>query len=516
MFLAILLGQLPALSQNENKKWYFGANAGLDFMTNPPTIVTGAMLSQEGCSSIADANGNLLFYTNGINVWTATHTLMASPGALQGNPSSCQSGVIVKQPGSNTIYYIFSNMANFGAPPNGLKYSIVDMSLAGGAGSVTAINIPLVSNTTEQVTSVRHFNGVDVWVMTRSMSASIYHAFLVTSTGVNTISVQSNINANGAGQVGSIKFSPDGLKLAAGLSNVNLDIYDFNTATGQLSNHMALTCPPGNNACWVEFSPDGSKVYCNGWSSAQITQFNLCAGSPTAVAASGVNIMSANPAGCLQVATDGKIYVAHSNQTFLGVINSPNLVGLACNYVNNGQSVAPNQSRQGLPNFITSGFAPPPTQFTTTIGTMTNGIGCMTASFTSPPPATLAALGCSAFSGSLTSMLWNFGDPGSGSSNTTTISHPIHQFSQLGNFTVSLILNYNNGTFFDTIQQVLNITLPCISVSSTSITCANLGSATVTALGGVGPFSYTWHPSAQTSSVANGLSPGTYTITVHD
>jgi gliding motility-associated-like protein len=140
----------------------------------------------------------------------------------------------------------------------------------------------------------------------------------------------------------------------------------------------------------------------------------------------------------------------------------------------------------------------------------------MTASFTSPPPATLAALGCSAFSGSLTSMLWNFGDPGSGSSNTTTISHPIHQFSQLGNFTVSLILNYNNGTFFDTIQQVLNITLPCISVSSTSITCANLGSATVTALGGVGPFSYTWHPSAQTSSVANGLSPGTYTITVHD
>lgn len=57
---------------------------------------------------------------------------------------------------------------------------------------------------------------------------------------------------------------------------------------------------------------------------------------------------------------------------------------------------------------------------------------------------------------------------------------------------------------------------PCISVSSTSITCASLGSATVTSLYGTGPFSYTWMPSAQTNSVATGLTPGTYTIRVFD
>jgi gliding motility-associated-like protein len=78
-----------------------------------------------------------------------------------------------------------------------------------------------------------------------------------------------------------------------------------------------------------------------------------------------------------------------------------------------------------------------------------------------------------------------------------------------------MFVNYSNN-YSDTLTQVVNITLPCITVNSTSITCATLGSATVTAIGGVGPFNYTWMPSAQTSSVATGLSPGMYTITVHD
>ncbi|MBL7900480.1 MAG: hypothetical protein JNK73_00665, partial [Bacteroidia bacterium] len=57
---------------------------------------------------------------------------------------------------------------------------------------------------------------------------------------------------------------------------------------------------------------------------------------------------------------------------------------------------------------------------------------------------------------------------------------------------------------------------PCITVTTSSITCATLGSATVVSTGGVGPFSYTWMPTNQTSSVATGLSPGTYTLTVYD
>ena len=56
----------------------------------------------------------------------------------------------------------------------------------------------------------------------------------------------------------------------------------------------------------------------------------------------------------------------------------------------------------------------------------------------------------------------------------------------------------------------------CITVSSTSISCANPGSATVQAVGGAGPFNYIWMPSGQTGSVATGLVPGTYTLTATD
>ncbi|GAB4205263.1 MAG: hypothetical protein Fur0023_13890 [Bacteroidia bacterium] len=40
------------------------------------------------------------------------------------------------------------------------------------------------------------------------------------------------------------------------------------------------------------------------------------------------------------------------------------------------------------------------------------------------------------------------------------------------------------------------------------------GSATVSAYGGLGPYSYTWNPSGGNSSIASGLSAGTYTVTV--
>jgi hypothetical protein len=70
------------------------------------------------------------------------------------------------------------------------------------------------------------------------------------------------------------------------------------------------------------------------------------------------------------------------------------------------------------------------------------------------------------------------------------------------------------GLLFVTIQfKCLSQTL---SISSSSISCATLGSATVNVSGGVGPFTFTWIPTQQTGSVATGLSPGSYSIITRD
>ena len=77
-FLLFLFSSLLFFAQNETKKWFFGNGAGIDFSTTPPTtLTTGQITTTNGCASMADASGNLLFYTNGITVWNQTHAVMA-------------------------------------------------------------------------------------------------------------------------------------------------------------------------------------------------------------------------------------------------------------------------------------------------------------------------------------------------------------------------------------------------------------------------------------------------------
>src|SRR5436189_4621483 len=104
MLIAFMLISLGFGAQNETKKWYFGYGAGLDFMNSPPTPLTGSLNTLEGCASIADAAGNLLFYTDGSTVYDQTHAVMANGSGLMGNSSSTQSGVIETQPGTTNLY----------------------------------------------------------------------------------------------------------------------------------------------------------------------------------------------------------------------------------------------------------------------------------------------------------------------------------------------------------------------------------------------------------------------------
>ncbi len=69
-------------------------------------------------------------------------------------------------------------------------------------------------------------------------------------------------------------------------------------------------------------------------------------------------------------------------------------------------------------------------------------------------------------------------------------------------------------------QAILSSTLTPITVTgtinSTNVTCfgGNNGSATVTPIGGTGPYTYSWAPSGGTSATANNLTAGNYTVTI--
>ncbi|MBL7932240.1 MAG: gliding motility-associated C-terminal domain-containing protein, partial [Bacteroidia bacterium] len=386
----------------------------------------------------------------------------------------------------------------------------------------------------QKLTGTIHCNGIDFWIVSHDTTNQFY-SYLLTSTGVNPVPVISSAGSTYSifpelGMRGQMKISPNGGKLATAiyqtstLSNNSFELFDFDNSTGIVANPISLL-NGDKGAYGCEFSADGSKFYGNNayYStpiSPRIYQWDLCAGSASAIVASQMTIAANAPAsanfGAMQLAPDGKIYIARYNQQFLGVINSPNSLGSACNYIDQGQSVASSTVQLGLPNFMTymllQHVSPGPFTYTAS-----PNFGCQTAQFTAPPSVQVGSvIACSSAGYSLSSVKWDFGDPSSGLANTSTQINPTHTFSQLGTYTTQLILYYTCGGGTDTIRQTVNINQLCISLSSQSITCSSLGSATANISNGIGPFSYTWQPGNQNTQVVTGLAPGTYTVIVHD
>ena len=97
-------------SKGEANIWYFGQNAGLDFNSGVPVALTnGQLVTDEGCATISNSSGQLLFYTDGVTVYNKNHTVMVNGTGLLGHSSSMQSATIVPKPGSSNLFYIFTH-----------------------------------------------------------------------------------------------------------------------------------------------------------------------------------------------------------------------------------------------------------------------------------------------------------------------------------------------------------------------------------------------------------------------
>ncbi|WP_282044534.1 hypothetical protein, partial [Winogradskyella flava] len=293
--LALLSFGLALFSQEQTTNWAFGSNAGLSFDldTGIVTPTVTAINTPEGCSSISDEDGNLLFYTDGRTVWNRNNQIMSNGDyfgntGLLGDPSSTSSGLIVPHPTDSDLYYIFTvdepHHNNAWAFPNqgpadqsgnpldfyqetflgtqsvpnnddgfnnGFNYSLVDMSLNGGLGDVDPIlkNEHLITYDTsepnqtlykcaEKITAVQGGDCESVWVITQFVDT--FYVFKIDNSG-NIILPPDNppalppfISTQGYRRngIGYMKSSPDGTKIAVcHAQNGNLPS-DVNTAPG--------------------------------------------------------------------------------------------------------------------------------------------------------------------------------------------------------------------------------------------------------------------------------------------
>jgi len=94
--IVFIFYSITSIAQGEANIWYFGENAGIDFNSGTPVAISdGQINTREGCSSFSDANGNLLFYSDGTTVWNKNHTPMPNGMGLKGHSSSTQSAMII-------------------------------------------------------------------------------------------------------------------------------------------------------------------------------------------------------------------------------------------------------------------------------------------------------------------------------------------------------------------------------------------------------------------------------------
>ena len=436
LILTILFYSTFVFSQKEANIWYFGENAGLDFNSGTPVALTDGQLNTgEGCASISDSSGNLLFYTDGVTVYNKNHAIMLNGTGLKGHDSSVQSAIIVPKPNSSTIYYIFTVDAQAG--PEGLNYSEVDMTLDGGFGAITTTkNVNLIPRSTEQITAVLHSNGTDIWVITHPWDSNKFNTYLVTSTGLNITPVVSSTalmltwppGTDGTnGSVGQLKVSPNGNKV--GICNIDegTHIADFNNTTGVISNMIQVSIRSFDYG--LEFSPSGKRMYVTSQLGNSIDgvhslfQYNIDA---IDVASSEILIAKQYCLGSsLQLGSDGKIYAAVDSTPFLSSIEEPNKLGFDCNFIPNSVDLGGRICRGGLPPFIQSYFY---------IDNFTFENLC----FGDSTQFTLTD--------TVDSAVWNFGDVASGVNNISTSLAPTHVFTSPGDYDVTLTATVGTET----------------------------------------------------------------------
>ena len=348
--------------------WCFGQQSGLDFNYSPPRPFLSSKLSTaEGCSSVADTNGQLLFYTNGVIVWNKFHDTMLNGMGLFGDNSSTQSALIVKQPGNKNIYYVFTTDAYYKSTTyHGVCYSIVDINANNGLGKVIIKNQFLFSNSNEKIAATGHRNGKDIWIVSPKRSSDSLFLYLLTNSGINGPFIYKNNecylgkNQITDASIGQMKFSGHGnLAYLNSIDSSVIYLLDFDANKGQFSNPKTIKNIP-STPYGLEFSQDGSLLFISTYESIYKIKLNKVFDGVDFDSCSTIIYKeqnSNNKFGALQLGPDARIYVSNFNSTTLSYIEITK--DTIVRFYHQSVTLGVRHCNYGLPEFVQSNIYKP-------------------------------------------------------------------------------------------------------------------------------------------------------------
>jgi uncharacterized protein (TIGR02145 family) len=466
--IVVILHSLSVFPQGEFNNWRLN-RANLTFNTVPPSSTyTWQLGPTRRSSAVSDSLGNLLFYVFNNVILDRLFQTMPNSMGINGGGNGIEPVFTVKKAVEDSIYYVFT-VGDLQSVPFGLEYSMLDMRLRSGYGDIIAgfKNLPVTGgeNARSCLTGTRHGNNKDVWIVTRKSTASQYLSFLIDNTGIHSPPVisQSTVSQTPGSQDGELVIARDGTKMIyTGRSKAEFS--KFNVSTGVVTPLFKFFPSLGmiyqyDTTCnFAEFSKESHYLYVtakynfpSNTAHFLYFQYDATLEDSTAFMQSEVLLGTDITFGCLQLAPDGKIYIARNPEDRMHVIHSPSSQGLLCQFDSAGfQLVSGGFCSQGLPQYLEKYYA------------FIKSIGVCTESYiefipTIWPPAD--------------SIRWNFGDPASGGSNVSYIANPSHLFSSPGTYTVELYVRHNDNRTDTSWQTITIVSSPLVSLGPNHTIC---------------------------------------------
>lgn len=336
-------------------------------------------------ASICDSEGNLLFWSNGCAVINREQEVMPNGDTLNWDLfrevigwSSCTRGYpgvqnmkILPDPDDEDGFYIIHKAAKYNGQFEDvtfeLRHSYVDMQLDGGLGDVVYFDSVLYEGRTtlSNLEAIYAENGRDWWVLQPIENDSMMLIYRIGENGIARFPDQNAtvffpFERSGGG---TMRISPDGMKLAYYDYFLNLHVYDFDRATGQISNHQKVTIfddaeeMPNNKYRFgsVEWSPNSRFMYVAVRDSLfQVDSWeeDMDNGIRLIDVYNGTLDPFTNTFYVATLAPDCKIYICSTsgNLTY-HIIRQPDELGMACDFVQNGLLLPQYPGSANLPLF---------------------------------------------------------------------------------------------------------------------------------------------------------------------
>jgi len=319
-----------------------------------------------------------------------------------------------------------------------------------------------------------------------------YYSFLLSADSLNETPVISHTGNDLRADIGYLKMSPASNKIAMPLNNNGLlvELCRFHNRTGKVYDPVRIVARDSVvYAFGIEFSPDGNLLYIStGGKQYKLWQYDITLESEQEINQSAQLIATGNN-NALQLASDGKIYIAKENNNHLNVIDSSGEKGTDCDFKENEIHLQSGISLKGFPNFLPFYFYRPQIS--------SKGFCIGDTTFFSFPQYQNSD-----------SLTWDFGD-GTPVLTTSQTGIAEHLYKDPSSYAVKLIVHHCGAA--DTVFQIVKMQEPPAVFLGNDTTLCN--SCSIMLDGGSGMDNWLWQDGS-TSQYYNVDEPGLYYVTV--